>query len=399
MDRQRNRFHGLDVAFGFVVGWILVVSATWMRTFGDGPSGRQGPPMQHGGPPHWVMEAGWWHPLPFALVVAGGVVVRRFLPRTSFLIVVAGSIGYLAVGGPIPAVLPGVALCVYALAVSQPVRRWLPLTAVLLVMVLGASWNQPALGLTTPTFYAALAFTLTVTTAAALLGLLRTSRLEVRRRRHDEDLQRVAHAERIRVAREVHDVVGHSLSVISLQAGVALHVLDRRPDQAVASLEAIRTSSGEALTELRHTLGLFRDDGETQPLAPAPGLARIGDLAASLRAAGRDVQVRVDLAEGVRIPASVQQAAFRIVQEALTNVIRHAEGASANVQVIGTAARLSLTVTDDGPVLAGPPVEGNGLRGMRERLAAVDGSLQIEQQPTGGLTVIATLPLHRESTE
>ena len=165
----------------------------------------------------------------------------------------------------------------------------------------------------------------------------------------------------MRIARDVHDVVGHSLSVITMQAGVALHVLDRRPDQVAASLEAIRTTSREALAELRTTLEVFRDPESGEPRAPVPGLARLDDLVGALRQAGRSVEV-VREGDGPPLPAAVDQAAFRIIQEALTNVVRHAEQATAVVRVARTPGRLVVEVSDDGPASA-VPAAGNGIRG------------------------------------
>ena len=137
----------------------------------------------------------------------------------------------------------------------------------------------------------------------------------------DQDRRRYAYEERMRIARDVHDVVGHSLSVITMQAGVALHVLDRRPDQVAESLEAIRTTSREALAELRMTLEVFRDPEAGEPRAPVPGLARLDELVGALRQAGRTVKVeRVPAADQEPLPAAVDQAAFRIIQEGLTNV-------------------------------------------------------------------------------
>jgi signal transduction histidine kinase len=197
----------------------------------------------------------------------------------------------------------------------------------------------------------------------------------------------------MRIARDVHDVVGHSLSVITMQAGVALHVLDRRPDQVAESLEAIRTTSRQALAELRMTLEMFRDPEADGPRAPVPGLARLEELVGALRKAGRTVDVeRVPPQASEPLPAAVDQAAFRIIQEALTNVVRHAETATATVRVVREPGRLVVEVADDGPARA-EPAPGSGLRGMAERARAVGGTLQVTARPAGGLLVRAVLPL------
>jgi signal transduction histidine kinase len=183
-----------------------------------------------------------------------------------------------------------------------------------------------------------------------------------------------------------------------MQAGVALHVLDRRPDQVAESLEAIRTTSREALAELRMTLGMFRDPNGEGPRAPLPGLARLDELVAALRKAGRTVTVeRVPPEDSEPLSAAVDQAAFRIIQEGLTNVVRHAENATATVRVVRERERLVVEVADNGPATAAP-VPGNGIRGMEERARGVGGLVQVTPRAGGGLLVRAVLPLGRNSS-
>jgi signal transduction histidine kinase len=184
-----------------------------------------------------------------------------------------------------------------------------------------------------------------------------------------------------------------------MQAGVALHVLDRRPDQVAESLEAIRTTSRQALAELRTTLGMFHDpEGGDRPLAPVPGLARLEELVGALRKAGRTVVLqRVPHQEAEPLPAAVDQAAFRIIQEGLTNVVRHAENATATVRVVREPGRLVVEVADDGPATV-EPVAGNGIRGMEERARAVGGTASVTVRPAGGLLVRAELPLAGEQS-
>jgi len=177
-----------------------------------------------------------------------------------------------------------------------------------------------------------------------------------------------------------------------MQAGVALHVLDRRPDQIRPALEAIRTTSSEAMAELRHALGVFRDS-EDSPTAPAD-LGRVEAMVSALRAAGREVHLHRSTPTGTDGSAAVQQTAFRIVQESLTNVVRHAGPAPATVRLTMIDGALDVEVSDDGPLLTGPVEEGNGLRGMRERVTALGGRLIVEPRPGGGLSVHATLPVH-----
>ena len=245
-------------------------------------------------PPPWFLdrpEVADWVLVPVALIFIAGLAVRRVWPRPAFVAVVVGVGGYLAAGAVFPPVFVAPALAIYAMAMALPLRRWLPLTALLLPMIAAGYWSEPYLGLLNPALYAGLVFGVALAIVPALFALLRRSRRESERVAREQDRRRYAYEERMRIARDVHDVVGHSLSVITMQAGVALHVLDRRPDQVAASLEAIRTTSREALAELRSTLEVFRDPEGGEPRAPMPGLARLDDLVGALRQAGRSVEV------------------------------------------------------------------------------------------------------------
>ena len=217
--------------------------------------------------------------------------------------------------------------------------------------------------------------------------------------RHERaERERVAHrrvdAERLRIAREVHDVVAHTMVAINVQAGVAAHLLDRDLPQAHAALRDIKRTSGEALEDLRATLGVLRDDGEQPAVAPAAGLSGLGDLAATLRAAG--VRVTLEVEEDLGAPAPVQAAGYRIVQEALTNTLRHAQAENARVEVRRDGTDLRIEVVDDGAGAAAPAVSagsGSGLRGMRERAAALGGSVESGPAGDAGWRVRARLPL------
>ncbi|QKG19028.1 signal transduction histidine kinase-like protein [Actinomadura verrucosospora] len=253
---------------------------------------------------------------------------------------------------------------------------------------------------------------------------------EAERGREEEALRREAQ-ERLRIARELHDVLAHQISLINVQAGAALH---RRDDaaRAYAALEAIKAASRQTLRELRGVLGVLRqvdEAGGAGPVEPVPSLARVGELLERTRAAGLRVRRAGDLAaassadaaaddgegggEGggalAGVPAPVGLAGYRIVQEALTNVVRHAGAASVTVDVRCTADAVIVQIDDDG---AGPPRDsagpggpsgpggrsrGNGLRGMRERAAAVGGELAAGPGPDGGFRVRARLPLDAPS--
>jgi signal transduction histidine kinase len=222
------------------------------------------------------------------------------------------------------------------------------------------------------------------------------ARAETAEREREEEARRRVGEERLRIAREVHDVVAHAMVGINVQAGVAAHLVDRDPGQAHAALREIKRTSGEALADLRATLGVLRDDGEAAPTAPAHGLAALGELTDSVRAAG--VAVALDVTGDARpLPSAIEAAGYRIVQEALTNVLRHAGARHAGVTVAVGERAVDIEVVDDG---TGGPVadrdglgSGNGLRGMRERAAAVGGRVEAGARQEGGWRVVARLPI------
>jgi signal transduction histidine kinase len=214
-----------------------------------------------------------------------------------------------------------------------------------------------------------------------------------------EELRRRAGEERMRIARDLHDVVAHNISVINVQANTALHLMDRQPDRARSALTTINEVSGQALVELRSVLGVLRAVDEEAPRAPAPGLARLGDLADTAAAAGLAVRVEAS-GQRTRLPADVDLAAYRIVQEALTNTARHSGGTNATIRIVYGEDALVVDVYDDGALRppGGPPGQprgaGSGIAGMTERAAALGGTLQARPRPGGGFAVRARLPLH-----
>jgi signal transduction histidine kinase len=212
-----------------------------------------------------------------------------------------------------------------------------------------------------------------------------------------EEERRKASEERLRVARELHDVLAHNISLINVQAGVALHLMDEQPEQARSALTAIKQASKDALGELRSVLGVLRQPDDAAPLDPAPTLTRLDTLLEQARAAGLDVRVDVEGAPRP-LPSPVDLAAFRIVQEALTNVTKHAGPAAAMVHLRYDDDQLVVAVDDEGPPAGGPapalgPGTGSGLAGMRERATALGGDLVAEPRAGGGFHVLATLPL------
>ncbi|MFD8254817.1 sensor histidine kinase [Streptomyces werraensis] len=213
----------------------------------------------------------------------------------------------------------------------------------------------------------------------------RAERARAERRRADE--------ERLRIARELHDVLAHSISVINVQAGVGLALLDRDPEQARTALSTIKAKSKEALGEVRQVLDTLRAPGAA-PRAPAPGLDRLPELVEQAASAGLTVTVE---GEPPRLSPGADLAAFRIVQEALTNVVRHSGSREARVHIDRRDGRLRLLVDDDGPATgADAGGTGNGLAGMRERAAALGGTIEAGTRPDGGFRVFAVLPIETE---
>jgi signal transduction histidine kinase len=239
----------------------------------------------------------------------------------------------------------------------------------------------------------------------AFVHAIRERAERAERTREEEARRRVAE-ERLRIARDLHDVVAHHIALVNVQAGVAAHVMDKRPDQAKEALAHVREAGRSALNELRATVGLLRqsDDPEA-PTEPAPGLDRLDELVGTFRSAGLHVEVaRTD--QDTTLPAAVDLAAFRIVQEALTNVQKHAgTTAKAEVSVVRVGPHVEITVLDDGAGTRGGPQEsgpqesgpqesgGHGLLGMRERVTSLAGTLTTGPRYGGGFRVHAILPV------
>jgi signal transduction histidine kinase len=235
----------------------------------------------------------------------------------------------------------------------------------------------------------------------------REVRLRAREAEHtrEEEARRRQGEERLRIARELHDVLAHNISLMNVQASTALHLLDEQPQRARPALAAIKQASSEALGELRSVLDALRQVDEAPPRSPAPSLARLEDLTSQARAGGLAVETLVE-GSARPLPAPVELAAFRICQEAVTNVVRHAGPATARIHLTYGDGELVVQVEDDGRgaaarrsgderatrgVSAGSG--GNGLAGMRERTAALGGSLEAGPRPGGGFRVRARLPL------
>jgi signal transduction histidine kinase len=225
---------------------------------------------------------------------------------------------------------------------------------------------------------------------------------EQRRRAEDDRRRQAIREERVRIARELHDVLAHSLAVVTLRAGIGRKVMSDRPQEARLALEAVEVTGRGALDELRRIVGLLRDDDAGQPsLAPAPGIKELDSLADQVRAAGLPIELSVTGDPG-RLPAAVALSVYRIVQEALTNVVKHAGPAQASVRVHIGADGVRVVVTDNGRGTAYPAGSGaapdqgamqHGIVGMSERATAFGGSLTAGSQLEGGFRVVAFLPV------
>jgi signal transduction histidine kinase len=208
----------------------------------------------------------------------------------------------------------------------------------------------------------------------------------------DEAAQRAVADERLRIAQELHDVIGHSLGVIAVQAGVGAHLIDTRPEQAKEALEHIARTSRSSLAEIRQLLGLVRSGEATANFAPTPGLADLPRLTDEVRATGMAVDLVVDEA-AADLPPGVELAGYRVVQEALTNAGRHGHADHAIVRVTANDGALRIVVTDDGTGGEAVSQPGHhGLIGMRERVAVYNGSLDAGAAPGGGFRVAAVIP-------
>jgi signal transduction histidine kinase len=216
-------------------------------------------------------------------------------------------------------------------------------------------------------------------------------------RKRDEEARRRASEERLRIAHELHDVLGHNISLISVQAGVALHLMDQQPEQARIALSVIKDASKDALRELRSVLDVLRQVNEEPPRSPAPSLASLGELVARASEAGLLVRTEVS-GDLRRLPASVDLAAFRIIQEALTNVMRHSGQTTSSVQVTCDEQEITLRIDNEAgkEAIREGAGAGQGILGMQERATALGGVVEAGPRPDGGFRVMARLPLNHD---
>jgi signal transduction histidine kinase len=308
----------------------------------------------------------WWrrsHPeLVMAVTLAGGLAFLKLAPTG--LLPYAGLI---AIG---------------SLAAARPPRRSVPALAALLGVTALNYLIQPA---------GDVSFAMAFPVVAWALG----EAVRNRRAAIAEGSRRAVSEEQARIARELHDVIAHSVSVMVVQAAAADDVFAERPDQARAALRSIESTGREALAELRRLLAAVRPGEADTAVGPPPGLARLAELVEPLRAAGLEVVVRQEGTSARPLPAGVDLSAYRIVQEALTNTVRHASAARAEITVRVRGETLELDVRDDGRGTGARATAGagRGVTGMRERAALLGGTLDAGPLPAGGYGVRARLPL------
>ncbi|MFH8405655.1 sensor histidine kinase [Streptomyces sp. NPDC018019] len=352
-------------------------------------------------------------PFAYALLVTGAVLLlwRHRFPRTVALGTAVAATVYLAAGYPYGPVLLTVALgCFAGIVAGRRVAAWAAVALIWAGHLLVGHWLYrwlPPPGDGPAPWGEQLFITVLVVAVVAVSELARVRREQLARARAERVAaeRRRADEERLRIARELHDVLAHSISVINVQAGVGLALLDDDPEQARTALTTIKAASKEALGEVRQVLAALRAPGDA-PRSPAPGLARLPELCEQAEGAGLTVRVTEE-GDPTGLAPGADLAAFRIVQEALTNVVRHSGSRTARVRLVRLPGALEITVDDDGPATAagraGNPGEagdagdvaggGNGLVGMRERAAALGGTVEAGPRPDGGFRVRARLPL------
>jgi signal transduction histidine kinase len=349
---------------------------------------------------------GWRTAVPLAVAASVVLLWRRRYPRmvvgfAALCVCAEGAIGYLIT----PVNLAPVMVALYELAVRAPGRatRWCYLAVTVPIVASALVGNRP--GYPWP---------LEILNPVAFL-LLPVALAETARLRHahaEQDARHRVAEERLRIARELHDVVAHHLALANAQAGTAAYLASTHPGQATAILTELTGTTSSALRELKATVGLLRQPGDVAwPLEPAPGLGRLAELTAAFGSAGLDVEVTVEGAERPLAP-DVDLTAFRIVQEALTNVTKHAATGTARV-LLTYGEALTITVTNDGdgpgtaigvggpatlpgPVRRGPVGGGEpgfGITGMRERALSAGGRFHAGPSAGGGFAVTTELPI------
>jgi signal transduction histidine kinase len=325
-------------------------------------------------------------------ISAGMVLISRAVPWLGLPTALVATAAYLAIGYPTDSpFFLGLLVTAYRVPTAGTRVRSVGLALVAIGGLALAGWlsPNPANGW----FALATLIAVALTVGQATSDLQARSDDRERQRREEETARRLAD-ERINIARELHDVVSHSIALINVQSGVALHVIGDRPEQAREALVAIKAASADAMRDLRSILGLLRDTESSRPRQPAPGIAQLPGLLETLRRVGVEVTTTAEL--GIQLPASIDATAYRVVREALTNVVRHAPGSSVRLSIRRELAQLVIEVENSATLAGGNEARtgaGLGLAGMEERVQAVGGSIDTGRTSSGGFHVTARLPL------
>jgi signal transduction histidine kinase len=402
MDRPAPRaWRAVGAPPGWLVDAGIAVALVWITVGLDHEFLGGNPKLDNfaGGHGAWLAQIQWWWAATAIASVA--LALRRFAPLPAFAAALAAATVHFAGASTIlpatpvdlaaPLTLYTVAMTARRPAVSRLALAAALATAVPLAAAYQSPWGNWGGPLLPPVLLALAWFAGDAARArhAHLAGL--EQRAAALARERDQQAELAAAAERARIARELHDAVAHALAVIVLQAQAATSSLRSRPERSEQALAAITSSGRTAMGEVRQLLGMYRpDDGDH--CAPLPDLGDLESLFDRVRAAGLPVTARVS---GTLddLPAGVTRSAYRITQEALTNALRHAgPAATAQVGIDRGPASLSITIADTGPSPSSW-VPGNGIRGIRERVAALGGTLHIGPDVDGGFTVRACLPL------
>ncbi|MEQ4302077.1 sensor histidine kinase [Plantactinospora sp. B6F1] len=353
------------------------------------------PPAATGYPDPLVREP-IWISLLFMAVVSAPIAVRRRWPLPVLAVVTVGAFcAVLVEVVPVYAsvsVFIAVAFALYQVALTAELRRSVPALllvlagAVVAVFPKTSDWDEAVTGV---------AFLLLLLTATWILGRAVRERRAYASRSAAELARQATVDERLRISRELHDIVAHSMSVITVKAAVANHVAESRPQEVRDALRDIEATSRSALAELRRTLGVLRAGTPGTPVefGPAPGLAELPDLLKRATAAGTVAELALELPAGAEPPEDVGRSVYRIVQEALTNVVKHAGPVRCRVAVTGVDGELRVEVTNE-PGRPVPPVDpkGQGLIGMRERAHLYGGTVEAGPAADGGFRLSARLP-------
>jgi signal transduction histidine kinase len=350
--------------------------------------------------------------LGYVLLIASGLALagRRRWPVPVFLVAALASLTYFTLNFPDGPGWLALFVALYTLTAHGDGRRSLVIAGVG-IAVLATAWLIAAADIEPRAAIGWVFFRIGASVMSAALGESARSRrviaaeaqerADLAERTREEEARSRVDAERLRIAREVHDTVAHSIAIINIQAGVTAHVLDKRPEQARKTLVAIEETSSRALQEMRAILGVLRDSSDAR--VPHPGIGEIDELAAKARDAGLDIELDAPT-PSAPLPSAVGSAVYRILQESITNVIRHVGPTRVTVALDYGTEDLEVRVIDDGrrpdprdghPSIngAGSAEAGRGILGMRERCQLLGGDLVARQRPEGGFEVRARLPL------